>query len=92
MGKSFLARYNNPLLRVDSMLDAESHEVAKLNKLDMKSIVEWIIYCGKQAISFRGHRDYPTADTLYCSLEPRQMQFFTKFFRMCPPQNATTYY
>ena len=43
MGKSFLARYDNPVLRVDNMLDAESQEVAKLNKLAMKSIIECII-------------------------------------------------
>ena len=59
-GKSFLARYDNPVLRVDNMLDAESQGVAMLNKLALKSIVECIIYCGKQGISFSGHRDDAT--------------------------------
>ena len=63
MGKSFLARYDNPVLCVDNMLNAESPEIAKLNKLALKSIFECIIYCGKQRISFRGHRDDATADT-----------------------------
>ena len=45
------------------MLDAESQEVAKLNKLALTSIIECIIYCGKQGISFRGHRDNVTDDT-----------------------------
>ena len=68
MGKSFLARYDNPVLRVDNMLDAES--LFKLNKLALTSIIKCIIYCGKQGISFRAHRDYVTPDTskLYCSI------------------------
>ena len=63
MGKSFLSRYDSPVLRIDNMLDAESQEVARQNELALKSITECIIFCVKQGISFRGHRDDSTADT-----------------------------
>ena len=56
-------QYDNPVLCVDNMLDVESQEVVKLNKLALKSIFECIICCGKQGISFKGHRDDATADT-----------------------------
>ena len=63
MGKSFLSQYNDPTLRIDNILDCQSQELADSNKLALKSIVDCIIYCGKQGISFRGHRDDATADT-----------------------------
>lgn len=36
-------------------------ESASFNKLALKLIVECVIFCGKQAISFRRHRDDATA-------------------------------
>lgn len=56
MRKSFLSQYNDPALRIDNILDCQSHEVTDSNRLALKSIIDCIIYCGKQGISFRGHR------------------------------------
>ena len=62
MGKAFLEQCRNPALRIDNVLDMQSQELMKSNRLALKSIVECIIFCGKQGISFRGHRDDYTAD------------------------------
>ena len=59
MGKAFLEQCRNPALRV---LDMQSQELMKSNRLALKSIVECIIFCGKQGISFCRHRDDYTAD------------------------------
>ena len=57
MGKAFLEQCRNPALRIDNVLDMQSQELMKSNRLALKSIVECIIFCGKQGISFHGHRD-----------------------------------
>ena len=62
MGKAFLEQCRNPALRIDNVLDMQSQELMKSNRLALKSIVECFIFCGKQGISFRGHRDDYTAD------------------------------
>ena len=63
MGKAFLEQCRNPALRIDNVLDMQSQELMKSNRLALKSIVECIIFCGKQGISFRGYRDDYTADS-----------------------------
>ena len=60
-GKAFLLQCDKPSIRIDSVLDSMSQELAASNKLALKSIVECILYCGRQGISFRGHRDDSTA-------------------------------
>ena len=47
--------------RIDSIIDQQLKEFASLNELALRSIVECVVYCGKQGISFRGHRDDTTA-------------------------------
>ena len=44
-----------------TFLFAVLQESASFNKLALRSIVECVIFCGKQGISFRGHRDDATA-------------------------------
>ena len=60
-GKAFLLQCDKPNIRIDSILDSRLQELAASNKLALKSIVESILYCGRQGISFCGHRDYSTA-------------------------------
>ena len=60
-GKAFLLQCDKPNIRIDSILDSRSQELAASNKLALKSIVECILYCGRQGISFHGHRDDATA-------------------------------
>ena len=58
----FSAQQQKPMGRVDVVIN-KSHKVAfEKNKLALTSIVECILYCGKQGLAFRGHRDDGTAE------------------------------
>ena len=87
MGKAFLEQCRNPALRV---LDMQSQELMKSNRLALKSIVECIIFCGKQGISFRG-QEMTTQQMvvrikeffwLCWNSEPGQMQHFRTSLQM----------
>ncbi|KAL5467046.1 hypothetical protein EMCRGX_G031213 [Ephydatia muelleri] len=60
-GKEFVLQYDDPDRRIDGIIDKQLQESASFNKLALRSIVECVIFCGKQDISFRGHRDDATA-------------------------------
>ena len=62
-GKEFILQYDDPdtCRRIDGFIDKQLQEPASFNKLALRSIVECVIFCGKQGISFRGHRDDATA-------------------------------
>ena len=60
-GKEFVLQYDDPDRRIDGIIDKQLQESASFNKLALRSIVECVIFCGKQGISFRGHRDDATA-------------------------------
>ena len=64
MGKTFLEQCRNPALRIDNVLDMQSQEIKKSNLLAVKRIAECIVFCGKQGISFCGHRDETTRQIL----------------------------
>ena len=57
-----MSQCNDTTLRIDNILDHQSQELADSIRRALKSIVDCIIYCGKQGISFRGHRDDATTD------------------------------
>ena len=44
-------------LRIDNQINAERAQHVKENRLKIRSIVETVIFCGRQGIAFRGHRD-----------------------------------
>ena len=58
-GKEFILQYDDPdtCRRIDGFIDKQLQESASFNKLALRSIVECVMFCGKQGISFRGHRD-----------------------------------
>ena len=62
-GKEYILQYDDPdtCRRIDGFIDKQLQESASFNKLALRSIVECVIFCGKQGISFRGHRDDATA-------------------------------
>ena len=60
-GKEFVLQYDDPERRIDGIIDKQLQESASFNKLALRSIVECVLFCGKQGISFRGHRDDATA-------------------------------
>ena len=44
-------------LTIDQMLSQTHSQVVALNKQKIKSIVQTIIFCGRQGLALRGHRD-----------------------------------
>ena len=54
---SFISVMECEALRIDNRINAERAQRVKENRLKIRSIVETVIFCGRQGIAFRGHRD-----------------------------------
>ena len=54
---SFTAMMSNPDLAVDHRLSSERSKRATENCLKLMCIAETVIFCGRQGLAFRGHRD-----------------------------------
>ena len=52
----------DPNVRIDVQILNQQETEYENNKYALESIVECILYCGKQGIALRGHRDDATAD------------------------------
>ena len=64
----FTKMMNNPDLTVDHRLSSERSMCAAENRLKLKSIAETVIFCGRQGLAFRGHRDdTPTKENLHAN-------------------------
>ena len=50
----FLARYENPSLGVDTLLDNESRRIIEKNRAVIESLFRIVILCGKQGLALRG--------------------------------------
>jgi hypothetical protein len=59
--EEFKRRHKTPMSRIDCQLLQQCQAEFEQNKSALKSIIECIIYCGKQSIPLRGHRDDSTA-------------------------------
>ena len=57
---SFKETCADPTKGVASMLNQERKERMQRNTTVLKSLMECIIFCGKQGLPFRGHRDDST--------------------------------
>lgn len=55
--RAFIDTYREPSKRVDASLDICAAERIKQNRKILSSITKSLIFCGRQGISFRGHRD-----------------------------------
>lgn len=53
----FLARYENPLQAIDTLLDNELKRVMETNPKVIESLFKVVMLCGKQGLALRGHRD-----------------------------------
>ncbi len=53
----FLARYIDPSLGVDMLLDSVSQRIIEKNRSVIESLMKIVILCGKQGLALRGHRD-----------------------------------
>ena len=55
----------NPDLAIDHRLSSERSRRAAENRLKLASIAETILFCGRQGLALRGHRD-DTPSTKEC--------------------------
>jgi hypothetical protein len=56
-GKNFLRTYYQPSLEVSNQVSTQREEQVKENRDRLRPILSTIIFCGRQNISLRGHRD-----------------------------------
>ena len=54
---AFLGQIESGHLSIDQQLQSQALETFKKNRLILKSILKAIIFCGKQNIALRGHRE-----------------------------------
>ena len=47
----------NQARSIDQQLSSQRAQIAAINQEKLRSIAATIIFCGKQVISLRGHRD-----------------------------------
>lgn len=57
VGKNFLHTYHQPALEVANQICTQREQQIKENRERLRPIVSTIIFCGRQNISLRGHRD-----------------------------------
>ena len=69
--KAFCNVMTNQSLSIDQQLSSQRAQVIANNRAKLRSIAATIIFCGKQAISLRGHRD-DWSDLLECDDESRK--------------------
>ena len=85
---SFALQESDSNMRIDVQMLNQQETESENNKHALESIVESILYCVKQGIALRGHRDDTTAD---CStnhgnfialleLELKPMNFFDRLW------------
>ena len=58
--KAFQSTYLNPSTRVDVTITHDADEKNRTNQNILKSIVKSLLFCGRQVIALRGHRDDDT--------------------------------
>jgi hypothetical protein len=58
--KAFQSTYLNPSTRVDATITHDADEKIRTNKSILKSVVKSLLFCGRQGIALRGHRDDDT--------------------------------
>ena len=54
---TFISVMECEALRIDNQINAERAQRVKENRFKIRSIVETFIFCGRQGIAFRGHRN-----------------------------------
>ena len=55
--KEFIDRYENPSQAVDVMMQSQLQQTMARNQLVIESLLRIVLFCGKQGLAFRGHRD-----------------------------------
>lgn len=56
-GKDFLKVYQNPSLEITNQMDSHRLRQIEENRQRLIPIIKTIIFCGRQGLSLRGHRD-----------------------------------
>jgi len=55
---NFLKIRNNPSISIENQLDTARSKQVNENRINILSIIEVIILCGRQELAIRGHRDF----------------------------------
>ena len=55
--QNFVSTYNNPETRIDCTINEQNRIKIEKNRKILSSIVKIIVFCGRQGIPLRGHRD-----------------------------------
>ena len=55
--REFISRYQNPSQSIDTLLDTALQRVMSTNQKVIESLFKIVIFCGKQGLALRGHRD-----------------------------------
>ena len=53
----FIDRYESPSQAVDVMMQSQLQQMMARNQLVIESLLRIVLFCGKQGLAFRGHRD-----------------------------------
>ena len=62
--KAFVTTFSCPSIRIDANIESSNSERISKNREILKSIVKSVVFCGRQGISLRGHRDDDTITSL----------------------------
>ena len=54
---AFLAVKENKVVSIDQQLSSKRAEIVAQNRLKLRSIAATVIFCGRQALAFRGHHE-----------------------------------
>lgn len=56
--ENFIRVFNNPVLSVDNQIDQMRLQQIQENRKRILPIIETVLFCGRQELALRGHRDY----------------------------------
>ena len=51
-----MAVKENQVVSIDQQLSSKQAEIVAQNRLKLRSIAATVIFCGRQALAFRGHQ------------------------------------
>lgn len=55
--KEFIDRFENPTQAIDVMMQSRLQQLMERNQHVIESLLKIVLFCGKQGLAFRGHRD-----------------------------------
>ena len=59
--QAFVDTYETTVRRIDLSITEENARIIQRNREVLRSILKCVVYCGRQGIALRGHRDDDTS-------------------------------